>query len=435
MSKGVELWKKAKKIIPGANSLLSKRAEMFLPDFWPSYYEKAKGIKIWDLDGKVYKDLSIMGIGANILGYAHKEVDAAVKTAITKSVSSSLNCPEEVRLAERLLALHPWAEMVRYSRAGGEACAMAIRIARAASGRDVVAFCGYHGWHDWYLASNIADDGNLDGMLLPGLQPKGVPRGLKSSSIPFNYNKLDELEKIIASHDVGVIMMEPMRSHAPENNFLQKVRELATKKNIVLVFDEVSSGFRKNIGGIHLTLGVNPDLAVVGKALGNGYAISAVIGRRPVMEAAQSTFMSSTFWTERIGPTAALAVLDVMQRDQIYGPMLENDAYLRTKWVELATRHQLELHVHGLPCVPHFGFGIPKEGYVIKTLITQEMLKKGYLAFTGVYMCQQHTRKVIDSYLDALDGVFAKIKKGLENDSLSSMLDGPVCHGGFHRLA
>ena len=382
MSKGVELWKKAKRIIPGANSLLSKRSEMFLPEFWPSYYEKAKGVKVWDLDGKVYTDMSIMGIGANILGYAHKEVDAAVKSAINKSVSSSLNCPEEVALAERLIELHPWADMVRYSRTGGEACAMAMRIARAASGRDVVAFCGYHGWHDWYLASNIADDGNLDDLLLPGLQPKGVPRGLKNTSIPFNYNKFEELEKIVASHDVGVIMMEPMRSQEPEGGFLKKIRKLATDKKIVLVFDEVSSGFRRNIGGIHLTLGVKPDLAVVGKALGNGYAISAVIGRRSVMESAQSTFMSSTFWTERIGPTAALAVLDVMRRDQIYGPMLENDAYLRKKWVELAKRHGLHIHTSGLPCVPHFGFDGTKEGYAIKTLITQKMLKKGYLAFT-----------------------------------------------------
>ena len=435
MSKGVALWKKAKKIIPGANSLLSKRSEMFLPEYWPSYYEKAKGVTIWDLDGKAYTDMSIMGIGANILGYANDEIDGAVKAAIDKSVSSSFNCPEEVYLAEQLLELHPWAEMVRYSRAGGEADAMAIRIARAASGKDVVAFCGYHGWHDWYLASNLADDGNLDGMLLPGLQPKGVPRGLKNTSIPFNYNKFDELEKIVATHDVGVIMMEPMRSQEPKDGFLQKVRELATRKNIVLIFDEVSSGFRRNIGGIHLTLGVEPDLAVLGKAMGNGYAIAAVIGRRSVMEAAQSTFMSSTFWTERIGPTAALAVLKILRRDQVYGPMLENDAYLKEQWLALAKRHKLELHAHGLPCVPHFIFGGTKEGYAIKTLITQEMLKKGYLAFTGVYMCNLHTRKVIDAYLDALDGVFAKIAQGLGDNSLAAMLDGPVCHGGFHRLA
>ncbi|MBZ0305533.1 MAG: aminotransferase class III-fold pyridoxal phosphate-dependent enzyme, partial [Anaerolineae bacterium] len=173
MGTGQKLWKRAKQIIPGGNMLLSKRAEMFLPELWPAYFSKAKGCKVWDLDGNEYIDMSIMGIGTNILGYGHQDVDDAVRKTIDAGNMSTLNCPEEVYLAEKLIELHPWADMVRLARSGGEANAIAIRIARAASGKDKVAICGYHGWHDWYLSANLGDDKNLAGHLLPGLEPKG----------------------------------------------------------------------------------------------------------------------------------------------------------------------------------------------------------------------------------------------------------------------
>jgi glutamate-1-semialdehyde 2,1-aminomutase len=303
---GQKLWRKAKSVIPGGNMLLSKRAEMFLPEKWPAYFSKAKGCKVWDLDGNEYIDMSIMGIGTNILGYGHPEVDEAVIKTVQAGNMSTLNCPEEVYLAEKLIDMHPWADMVRFARSGGEANAIAIRIARAASGKDKVAICGYHGWHDWYLSANLGDDKNLDGHLLPGLDPAGVPRNLKGTVFPFCYNNFEELENLVNTQDIGVIKMEVSRNTGPENNFLHKVRKLATDKGIVLVFDECTSGFRQTFGGLHKLYGVEPDMAMFGKALGNGYAITATIGRREIMEAAQSTFISSTFWTERIGPTAAL---------------------------------------------------------------------------------------------------------------------------------
>ena len=182
---GAELWRKAKKIIPGGNQLLSKRSEQFLPEYWPWYYRKAQGVDVWDLDNNHYIDMSIMGIGACPLGYADPDVNAAVKSRIDNGSMCTFNSPEEIDLAEKLIQLHPWAEMVRYARCGGEAMAIAVRIARAHTKRDVVAFCGYHGWHDWYLAANLADDRNLDGHLLPGLAPAGVPRGLAGTALPF----------------------------------------------------------------------------------------------------------------------------------------------------------------------------------------------------------------------------------------------------------
>ena len=245
---GQKLWKRAKLVIPGGNMLLSKRAEMFLPDQWPAYFSKAKGCKVWDLDGNEYTDMSIMGIGTNILGYGHPEVDSAVHQTVDAGNMASFNCPEEVYLAEKLIELHPWADMARLARSGGEANAVAIRIARAASGKDKVAICGYHGWHDWYLSANLGDDKSLDGHLLPGLEPNGVPRNLKGTVFPFNYNNYAELEALVNAHEIGVIKMEVVRNKGPEDNFLHKVRKLATERGIVLIFDECTSGFRETFG-------------------------------------------------------------------------------------------------------------------------------------------------------------------------------------------
>lgn len=433
MSTGQKLWKRAKRVIPGGNMLLSKRAEMFLPEQWPAYFSKAKGCRIWDLDGREYIDMSIMGIGTNILGYGHPEVDEAVRQTIAAGNMSTFNCPEEVYLAERLVALHPWADMVRLARSGGEANAIAIRIARAASGRDKVAICGYHGWHDWYLSANLGDDKSLDGHLLPGLEPNGVPRNLKGTVFPFNYNNYAELEELVNTHDIGVIKMEVVRNKGPEENFLHKVRKLATDRGIVLIFDECTSGFRQTFGGLHKMYGVEPDMAMFGKALGNGYAITAIIGKREVMEAAQITFISSTFWTERIGPTAALATLKVMERIKSWETITQTGLNIRQGWQQLADKHALKIDHWGLPALTGFTFQSPNAlGY--KTLITQEMLAKGYLAGNSVYVCTEHTPEVVDGFFEALDPVFGLIKECEDGRDVLSLLKGPVCHAGFKRL-
>jgi glutamate-1-semialdehyde 2,1-aminomutase len=430
---GQKLWKRAKQVIPGGNMLLSKRAEMFLPDQWPSYFSKAKGCKVWDLDGKEYIDMSIMGIGTNILGYGQPEVDEAVRQTIAAGNMSTFNCPEEVYLAERLVELHPWAHMVRFARSGGEANAVAIRIARAASGKDKVAFCGYHGWHDWYLAANLGDEQNLAGHLLPGLEPKGVPQNLRGSVLPFSYNNFQELEALVHNHDIGVIKMEVSRSMGPENGFLEKVRKLATDKDIVLIFDECTSGFRQTFGGLHKLYGVEPDMAMFGKALGNGYAITATIGRRAVMEAAQSTFISSTFWTERIGPTAALKTLEVMERVKSWDTITLTGLSIRQGWQQLADKHGLKIDHWGLPALTGFSFQSPN-ALAYKTLITQEMLAKGYLAGNSVYVCIEHTPAVVADFFAALDPIFSLVKECEDGRDVTSLLKGPVCHGGFTRL-
>ena len=431
---GPKLWKRAKRVIPGGNMLLSKRAEMFLPEQWPAYFSKAKGCRVWDLDGREYIDMSIMGIGTNTLGYGHAEVDEAVRRTITAGNMSSLNCPEEVYLAERLIELHPWADMVRLARSGGEADAIAIRIARAASGREKVAFCGYHGWHDWYLAANLGDERILAGHLLPGLAPNGVPNSLKGTALPFRYNQFDELEALVVAHpDIGVIIMEASRNDGPKDGFLEQVRALATDRGIVLIFDECTSGFRETFGGLHMKYGVEPDMAIFGKALGNGYAITAVIGRREVMEAAQNTFISSTFWTERIGPTAALKTLDVMERVKSWEQITQTGHDITDRWKTLANKHGLSITTNGLPALTSFSFN-SSMALAYKTFITQEMLARGYLAGTSVYVCTDHTSEVVADFFAALDPIFGLVKECEEGRDVTSLLKGPVCHGGFKRL-
>ena len=430
---GQKLWKRAKQLIPGGNMLLSKRAEMFLPDQWPAYFSKAKGCKVWDLDGKEYIDMSIMGIGTNTLGYGHPEVDDAVRQTITAGNMSTLNCPEEVFLAEKLVELHPWAAMVRFARSGGEANAIAIRIARAASGKDKVAFCGYHGWHDWYLSANLGDEKGLEGHLLPGLEPNGVPKNLRGSVLPFSYNNFAELEALVGAHDIGVIKMEVARSTGPQDNFLHKVRQLATDRGIVLIFDECTSGFRQTFGGLHKLYGVEPDMAMFGKALGNGYAITGTIGRREVMEAAQSTFISSTFWTERIGPTAALKTLEVMERMRSWELITKIGLGVTNRWKDLAKKHGLSITTSGLPALTGFSFSSPNT-QAYKTLLTQEMLLKGYLASTSIYVCTDHNEAIVDRYFDSLDGVFQLIQECENGRDVETLLKGPVCHNGFRRL-
>lgn len=433
MSSGQKLWKRAKGLIPGGNMLLSKRAEMFLPEQWPAYFSRTRDCRLWDLDGREYIDMSIMGIGTNTLGYSHPEVDAAVRDVIDAGNMSTLNCPEEVYLAEKLIELHPWAQMARFARSGGEANAIAVRIARAASGKDKVAFCGYHGWHDWYLAANLGDEKSLAGHLLPGLEPNGVPQDLRGTVVPFNYNRFDELQQIVSQGGVGVIFMEVVRNQGPENNFLEKVRDLATKNGIVLIFDECTSGFRQTFGGLHKQYGVEPDMAMFGKALGNGYAITGTIGRREVMEAAQSSFISSTFWTERIGPAAALKTLEVMERVRSWEQITRTGRDIAARWKALAEKHELPIQTFGLPALTMYSFK-SQNALAYKTLVTQEMLAKGYLAGTSVYVCTEHTPQIINAYFEALDPVFRLVKECEEGRDVASLLKGPVCHAGFKRL-
>lgn len=430
---GQKLWQKAKTVIPGGNQLLSKRAEMFLPGGWPAYYTKAKGAYVWDMDGRKYLDMCLMGIGSCMLGYADPDVDAAAKEAIRRGSMSTLNVPEEVELAELLCKLHPWADMVRFARTGGESMAIAVRIARAYSGQDVVAFCGYHGWADWYLATNLAGDG-LAAHHLKGLEPKGVPKGLKGTVEPFRYNHIEELEAIIKKHKkIAAIVMEPIHGEMPQKDFLKKVQTLAKRAGAVLVMDEITMGFRLEMGGAHKRFGIEPDMAIFAKGMSNGYAMAAIIGRREVMQAAQDTFISSTYWTEAIGPLATLASIKKMKRVGLQKKLEATGKKVKKIWEQASKKHGIPVSISGVPAMLFFGFPAPHT-QALKTLFVQEMLERGFLASNLFYASYAHTDAHVKSYGRAVDEVFGILRKVLDEGTLEKRLRGPQAHTGFSRL-
>ncbi len=435
MSKSQRLYCQAKKFIPGGTQLLSKRPELFSLGVWPAYYKKAQGVYVWDLDERKYVDMSIGGIGANVLGYADQDVNMAVKNAVDNGSSSSLNCYEEVELAKELCQLHPWAKKVRFARSGGESMAIAVRIARAFTGKDTVAICGYHGWHDWYLAANLRTENALGEHLLPGLSPTGVPKALRGTTFPFRYNHLEELENIIVEQkkDLAAIVMEPIRNVYPEKGFLEGVKVLAKKANAVLIFDEISSGFRMNTGGAHLLFGVHPDMAVFSKALGNGYPIAAIIGRADVMEAAQLSFISSTMWTERIGPTAALATIKKFKKFKVGKHLMCIGKKVQDGWNAAAQKARLKIHVSGIYPLSHFIFDSPLHPEM-KAYFVQEMLKRGFLASNSFYSMYAHSEKHIEEYLKATEEIFQKMERLIQVNRLKSSLKGQPAASGFKRL-
>jgi len=418
-------------LIPGGTQLLSKRPEMFAPDVWPAYYSKAKGCRVWDLDGRAFIDMSIMGVGAVILGYADDDVDGAVIEAIRNGVSATLNCPEEVALAEVLIELHAWAQMVRYCRGGGEAMSMAVRIARAGTKRDRVLFSGYHGWTDWYLAANLGETDALDGHLMPGLQPNGVPRGLKGSAIPFTTNDIQSLKDLIGGkgHEIAAIVIEPARGEDAPRNYLLELKDLAASIGAVLIFDEITSAFRMNAGGIHLRYGINPDIAVFAKSMANGYAMAAVLGVERVMQAAQSTFISSTNWTERIGPTAALATMQKYIQADTANHIIALGNRVKEIWAEKASKHHLEIKVSGLPTLANFAFLHP-EAQRLNTFFTIAMLERGFLGFRQFKASLAHSQAEVEAYAAAVDEVFAEIAC----KDPQTLISTPPAHAGFFRL-
>jgi glutamate-1-semialdehyde 2,1-aminomutase len=379
--------------------------------------------------------MGIMGVGSCILGYADSDVNKAVKKAVDQGTMSTLNAPEEVDLAKLLVDIHPWAGMARFARTGGEAMAVAVRIARAYTGRDVVAFCGYHGWADWYLAANLETEG-LVGQHLSGLEPSGVPKGLGGTMLPFHYNKIDELEDIIKQHGkkVGVIVMEPLKGQEPKDDFLKKVRAIADSIGAVLIFDEITVGWKLAHGGAHLLYGVDPDIAVFSKAMSNGFAMSAILGRTEVMQAAQGSFISSTYWTERIGPVAALATIRKMKKLNVPKRLHKIGMTAREGWRNLADKHGLDISIGGVVPISSFSFNYGDEAQALKTLFIQEMLDRGYLAPNMLFASMPHTDALLKKYLKAVDEVFGVIKEAITTGTIHERLRGPVAHMGFARL-
>lgn len=435
------MYARAKIRIPGGTQLLSKRPEMFAPGYWPGYARQASGCEVVDLDGRRFIDMTTSGIGACLLGYADPDVTEAVQRKISRGSMSTLNSAEEVDLADLLVEIHPWAEQARFARSGGESMAIAVRIARAATGRDKVAFCGYHGWSDWYLAANVVSGGADDKLkdhLLPGLAPAGVPKGLAGTALPFTYNRLSELEEHMrrCGSEIAAVVMEPTRSTPPAPGFLEGVRELCNKAGAVLIFDEISSGWRMHVGGVHLKYGVMPDLAVFAKAIGNGHPMAAIIGRRRVMDAVQTSFISSTNWTEGVGPTAALATIKKLRQVQIPTHTDHIGGLVRDGWISLGQRYQIPVKVSGHTALLHVGFD-HEQAAALSTLLTVRMIDQGFLAGSGFYPSYAHKERHVQAYLAALENSFQELADAIQSRDVLRRLEAiqvPVRHSGFARL-
>ena len=425
-------WKRAQKIVHGGVPLLSKKPDRFLRMGWPAYMQSAKGIEIIDVDGNRWLDFSYMGVGPNLLGYNDRDVNAAVKRVIDEGNQSTLNSPEEVELAELLLQLHPWAGQVRFARTGGEIASVAIRIARAHAKSDIVAFCGYHGWHDWYLSANLAGNKKLDGHLLPGLKPIGVPRALRGTAYPFTYNKIEELEALVRKHRIGVIAMEPMRNQEPRSGFLKKVRAIANRIGAVLIFDEISSGFCLGFPGAHTRFGVNPDIAIYSKAISNGFPMAALMGKRSVMKEAEASFISSTYHSERIGPAAALAAIKKLKRVNIVEYVDRMGKKLAAGWARTGKKNGLPIRTEGHAHAT-FTFEHPQAA-ALKALFTQEMLTHGYLATATIYVSYAHKKSYLPHYFQAIDQTFAKLAEAIKTGNIRARLKGGMPESGFKRL-
>ena len=432
-----DLYRRAKERIPGGTQLLSKRPEMLAPDQWPAYFREARGCETWDLDGRHYYDFSTNGIGSCLLGFRDPDVTRAVQRRLNFGSMCTLNPPEEVELADLLCEIHPWAEQVRFARCGGEACAVAVRIARATTDRSLVAICGYHGWQDWYLAANLGENDALLGHLLPGLSPLGVPRELRGSAVTFTFNDRAAFQAVLDRHGdrLAAVIMEPCRSQDPDPGFLEFVRDGAHRAGALMIIDEITIGWRLNFGGAHLKFGVFPDLAVFAKAIGNGHPMAAIIGTRAAMAGAHDSFISSTYWTESVGPVAALATIRKMQSVDVPAHVTRVGSRVQRFWDESGRRHGLPVHTGGYPCLAHFRFDHEKAD-VLRTLYTQQMLARGFLAGTGLYPTMAHTDAIVEQYGEAVDGVFKEIAGLLAaGGDVSRHLRGPVAHSGFRRLA
>ncbi|MBF0553538.1 MAG: aminotransferase class III-fold pyridoxal phosphate-dependent enzyme [Nitrospirae bacterium] len=433
--RGIGLYNKAKGLIPGGTQLLSKRPEMYLPDNWPSYYERCKGVDVWDLDGNNYVDMTIAGVGTCTLGYGDEDVNHAVTEAIKAGNMCTLNAPEEVELAELLMEIHPWVEMVRFARTGGEAMTVAIRIARAATAKEKVLFCGYHGWHDWYLSANLSDDSALDGHLLPGLDTAGVARVLKGTTIPFQYNDLNGFNNLMDRHsdEVCAVVMEPVRNIWPEKGFLEGIRQITENNKVILIFDEVTSGLRMTSGCISLRLGVTPDIAVLAKALGNGYPIAAIMGKAMYMMAAQRSFISSTYWTDRIGPAAAIATVKKHCACDVSSHLIHIGILVQDGWKKLAQKHSIDIHVSGIPPLSHWQIDM-EDSQLLHTAIVHRMLDKGYLTSKAFYSTYAHTERHVSGYLESLDGAMTELVPYARDGKIRDVYNGTAAHSGFKRL-
>lgn len=404
---------RAERVIPLGSQTFSKSKTQYPYGVSPYFATHGQGCRLWDLDGNEYLDC-VMGLAAVTLGYNDAGVNAAVVEQLGKGTIFSLASPLEAEVAEHICAMVPCAEQVRFGKNGSDATAGAIRLARAYTGRDHVAVCGYHGWQDWYIGSTARN--------------KGVPKAVCELTHPFTYNDLASLDALFDAYPNGIaaVILEPMNVAEPAPGFLEGVRERCTRHGALLVFDETITGFRFANGGAQQHFGVMPDLATFGKGLANGFPLSALAGRKDLMREMEEIFFSFTFGGETLSLAAALAVLRRLEDEPILAGIAQRGERLKQRLAECVERHGLTdiLTVTGHPA---WSFLLIKDSptasqWEIKTLLMQEMLARGVLWLGSHNLSHAHREIEIDTLLAIYDEVLALLSQALREERLKAML-------------
>lgn len=420
LEKSFEYWKKAEKIIPCGTQTLSKGPNQHVKGVYPIYLRGGKGSHVFDVDGNEYIDYP-MALGPVILGYVYPPVDDAITKQLKEGITFSLMHPLEVELAELIIECVPCAEMVRYSKTGSEATSAAIRLSRAYIGREKIAFCGYHGWHDWYAVSTIRN--------------KGIPPSQKDFLYPFEYNKIETLEKIFEENkgEIAAVIMEPIGVEEPKDNFLQRVEDLIHKNGSLLIFDEIITGFRLALGGAQEYFGVTPDMACFGKGIANGMPLSVVAGKKDIMKECEEVFFSTTFGGETLSLAAAIATIDEIRAKDVISHLWKQGEKFKNGYNKLAQEIDVETECIGLPPrrLLTFKDREGKDSLEMKSLFWQETVKRGVLFGNAQFVSYSHTDEDIKKTLLACEQSLYILKKAVDEDRVLDMLEGEVTQEVF----
>ena len=435
--KSTKLYERADRLIAGRTHLFGRRAELHAEGISPVYSDRQQGCRLWDVDGNEYLDFNL-GAGAVLLGHAFPSVVKAVQEQAAKGTGLTINHPLEIEAAEQLAEIIPCAEMVRFCKGGGESDMVAIRIARAATGRDKVAFCGYHGWHDWYISANLAPGAALGKHLMHGITPLGVPKSLVNTTLAFEYNNLDSLRQLLEDNrgEVACVIMEAARTYTPEPGYLEGVRQLTQDHGVILIFDEVVTGFRTALGGAQEYFGIIPDMATFAKCISNGFALGAVVGKREIMKVALDSFISSVYWAEATGLAACKATIQEYRTRQVSTIIQEIGESFIKGLGSMIEDLGLSFKVIGLPSFPAMVFeGVPEEqSAALATLYLQETARRGVIGGPGFVFCIQHSQADLNQGLERIGDALTVVGKALKEGDPGKYLECPVKQSGFRRL-
>ena len=412
-SESTKFLHRAEKSIPLGSQTFSKSRTQYPVGVSPLFINKARGAYVWDIDGNKYIDL-VNSLAAITIGYKNKNIDNSVRKQMKKGTIFSLPGILEAEVAELIIETVPSAEMVRFAKNGSDATTAAIRLSRAYTGREEIAFCGYHSWQDWYIGSTSMN--------------KGVPKDVAKLSHRFVYNEIESLRKIYDSkpNKIAAVILEPMTSEYPKNNFLSEVKDLAKKNNSVLIFDETVTGYRYSIGGAQLEFNVTPDLTTLGKGIANGYPLSAIVGKKEIMKEIENIFFSGTFGGELLSLAAAKTVIQMHLDFDITSRIGSVGSKITLELQKIINSYKMEdfLHISGHPTWKFLNWTGNEEfnTQIVKTYFMQEMFKRGVLVLSTHNNSFSLTEKLSEQVINVYGEVISELNKSITDTSLVSKL-------------